>query len=361
MLHKIGLLPKDNFEQVPFAYKLYKKPDAKEDEGEADSQGFKRIFCREVDIEFVGVWDTVASVGLFTGRTLPFISTNDGIKTFRHALSLDEHRAKFRPNCYHRHLPAAGNTAPGWYIKRLLRKLFPCKRKKTVTKATKPETDCVEVWFAGCHSDVGGGAVANSTVHCLADISLEWMVRQVDDSTCRIRFDRMKMKAMFGTTFPDFKSDPDITGEQTSTSITNSSQYPSPNPTLATESSGNGDTETIEPGGRDGSRNVGSTSSGMAQPTPHIRMTPLTWSIHDELKRNRLWWLLEIIPTTYSYQDSKGVWQKQRGLSRFHLGKGRVIPGTNPTIHKSVQTRKDNPTFGYMPRAQWKGTESYVD
>lgn len=34
--------------------------------------------------------DTVASVGVLTGRSLPFTTTNTTIKTFRHALSLDE-------------------------------------------------------------------------------------------------------------------------------------------------------------------------------------------------------------------------------------------------------------------------------
>lgn len=34
--------------------------------------------------------DTVASVGLIMGRTLPFVNSNTSIKTFRHALSLDE-------------------------------------------------------------------------------------------------------------------------------------------------------------------------------------------------------------------------------------------------------------------------------
>lgn len=53
----------------------------------------------DVDIEFVGVWDTVASVGLFP-RTLPFTKSNTAIKIFRHAISLDERRAKFKPNFY---------------------------------------------------------------------------------------------------------------------------------------------------------------------------------------------------------------------------------------------------------------------
>jgi hypothetical protein len=36
----------------------------------------------------------VASVGLVIPRKLPFVS-NDIIKTFRHAVSLDEHRTRF--------------------------------------------------------------------------------------------------------------------------------------------------------------------------------------------------------------------------------------------------------------------------
>lgn len=36
----------------------------------------------------------MASVGLIIPQTLPFVS-NDTIKTFRHAVSLDEHRTKF--------------------------------------------------------------------------------------------------------------------------------------------------------------------------------------------------------------------------------------------------------------------------
>jgi uncharacterized protein (DUF2235 family) len=34
--------------------------------------------------------DTVASVGVVMGRSLPFTDSNKAIKTFRHALALDE-------------------------------------------------------------------------------------------------------------------------------------------------------------------------------------------------------------------------------------------------------------------------------
>ena len=41
-------------------------------------------------VEYLYNRDTVASVGLLMSKTLPFTTTNTTIKTFRHALSLDE-------------------------------------------------------------------------------------------------------------------------------------------------------------------------------------------------------------------------------------------------------------------------------
>ena len=46
-----------------------------------------------------------------------------------------------------------------------------------------------EVWFAGCHSDVGGGSVEDTFRYSLGDISLRWMVKQVRLSGCGIMFD----------------------------------------------------------------------------------------------------------------------------------------------------------------------------
>jgi hypothetical protein len=47
---QIGLLPKDNIEQVPFAYKIFKK------NNEEVAKGFKAAFCRTVTVDFLGVW-----------------------------------------------------------------------------------------------------------------------------------------------------------------------------------------------------------------------------------------------------------------------------------------------------------------
>jgi uncharacterized protein (DUF2235 family) len=53
MLYKIGLLPRGNNQQVPFAYKLYTKTDQASIKLSA---GFKQTYCRSVEVEFLGVW-----------------------------------------------------------------------------------------------------------------------------------------------------------------------------------------------------------------------------------------------------------------------------------------------------------------
>jgi len=52
-LSQVGLLPADNREQVPFAYKMYTQDDAF---GWEQSSAFKKTFSIDVDVEFLGVW-----------------------------------------------------------------------------------------------------------------------------------------------------------------------------------------------------------------------------------------------------------------------------------------------------------------
>ncbi len=46
-------MPLHNFQQVPFAYNMYKRDDP---EGLELSELFKRTFCRQVHVDFLGVW-----------------------------------------------------------------------------------------------------------------------------------------------------------------------------------------------------------------------------------------------------------------------------------------------------------------
>ncbi|OJA19283.1 hypothetical protein AZE42_04488 [Rhizopogon vesiculosus] len=54
--------------------------------------------------------------------------------------------------------------------------------------------DVEEVWFAGCHCDVGGGSVKNDIRNSLARIPLRWMIRECFKAELDILFRRDMFK-----------------------------------------------------------------------------------------------------------------------------------------------------------------------
>ncbi|KAJ8496925.1 hypothetical protein ONZ45_g12248 [Pleurotus djamor] len=160
MIELVGLLHKGNENQVPFAYALYAATTAnlKRESGPHTKSkppnsaeehlccSFKKALCHDkVKVHFVGVWDTVSSIGVFRGRSLPETMSGMGhVCHFRHALALDERRAKFQPEYVNGGLgPIDGETT----------------------------SDVKEVWFKGTHSDIGGNGMSNKN---FGD-SLRWM------------------------------------------------------------------------------------------------------------------------------------------------------------------------------------------
>ena len=97
-------------------------------------------------IDFIGVWDTVGALAF--GRTLGnFHRINPGnVKRVAHALALDEERARFEPSYWD---PPATAT-----------------------------TQVDEVWFSGCHTNIGGGYIDAN----LSNIALFWMLQSARDA-----------------------------------------------------------------------------------------------------------------------------------------------------------------------------------
>ncbi|KAG8866408.1 hypothetical protein FRB98_004746, partial [Tulasnella sp. 332] len=151
MLHKVGLLPISNKEQISFAYRNYTNYSTK---GWNQSAAFKQAFSISVDIEFVGCWETVSSVGVIFSRHLPFSTANTIIRKFRHTLALDEHREleDERGLSSTRAIDPEHSTPPK--IKDGETGLLVEIQDPCVTGGGRPKskTDVKEVWFAGCHS-----------------------------------------------------------------------------------------------------------------------------------------------------------------------------------------------------------------
>jgi hypothetical protein len=94
-------------------------------------------------------------------RTLPFTASNTSIRYFRHAISLDEHRAKFKANHYHfrisddekgikaGEMPLSNHRFPHYHRKN--HQHHKSKMSEEDYDDGPTETDVREVWFAGCH------------------------------------------------------------------------------------------------------------------------------------------------------------------------------------------------------------------
>jgi uncharacterized protein (DUF2235 family) len=158
LLHMYGLIPKGNEPLVPYAirmmlaiHRLGDGPDAREKVhayfqlADDFKKTFSAISCKPW---FVGVWDTVSSVGWYENPLhLPFAANSPDIEIGRHAISLDERRAFFRTNLW---IPPQDPSRP------------------------RGPKDLKQVWFAGVHADVGGGYPEAESG--LAKIALQWML-----------------------------------------------------------------------------------------------------------------------------------------------------------------------------------------
>lgn len=158
LLYRCGLPRKDvtDFEaRFEDAWRLYRPH--REDEREIAA--FRNRFdgLQECAIHFLGLWDTVKSYGGLIPVSLPHLRHNAIVQTVRHALALNERRAWFNATTWGQ-LDSDELGAK----RRLKRKDLPRYSSQ----------DIEEVWFRGCHSDIGGGDAEEVT----ARIALRWML-----------------------------------------------------------------------------------------------------------------------------------------------------------------------------------------
>jgi uncharacterized protein (DUF2235 family) len=183
-VYVIGLLKPAQINLVDYAFTAYKKSshdswkekkvgdedalraaasEAEIEKGLPAAWEFRRVSGgRAVTIKFIGVWDTVASVitprrdrFLLDLQSLRFTRTNPSVEIFRQAIAIDERRRMFRLNRW---------SEPQTF-----------KSNPFNDKNWKPQ-DARQVWFAGVHSDVGGGYPEGESG--LSKYPLLWMINQ---------------------------------------------------------------------------------------------------------------------------------------------------------------------------------------
>lgn len=158
LVRNSGILRPENVARVKDAYGLYRaRAETRRPRG-IEARIFRRMYSHpDADIKFVGVWDTVGSLGIPTdGVRLPLLTKrwtfhdttlSSRVRFAYHALAIDEQRGPFKPTLW--------------------------ERKEEATDQTLEQ-----VWFAGVHSDVGGGYAEPE----LAEIPLLWMAERARDT-----------------------------------------------------------------------------------------------------------------------------------------------------------------------------------
>ena len=147
MLHKVGLLQKGSSNLIPYASKIYNTRG-----NDAIANGFKKTYCNECKPHFIGVWDTVGSLGLFYGRQFFDDRLNEDVPNAYQAIAIDEKRKKFSVSIWDE-------------------------------TALTPHQNVQQVWFAGVHSDVGGWYQERD----LSNITLRWMLENAEKHDLRLK------------------------------------------------------------------------------------------------------------------------------------------------------------------------------
>lgn len=147
MLHKVGLLQKGGVNLIPYASDIYNAHG-----NERIAAGFKETYCQECKPHFIGVWDTVGSLGWWYGKKFFDDRLNKDVAHGYHAIAIDEKRRKFPVSLW---------------------------QEENLT----PNQKIVQVWFAGVHSDVGGWYDQRG----LSDIALAWMLANAQKEGLRLK------------------------------------------------------------------------------------------------------------------------------------------------------------------------------
>ncbi|GAA6032166.1 hypothetical protein JCM8097_007106 [Rhodosporidiobolus ruineniae] len=333
MLQQVGLLPAGNDETVALAYSIYKRAaDTPLSSTETLAEGFKKTFSRSVEVEFVGVFDTVSSVGALWPRTLPFAAGSRSTHHFRQALALDECRARYTPQPW-------------------------------VPDYTDDITTVKEVWFVGSHSNVGGGEFSydGDTPLSLSHLPLRWMIREAVEQGLELDAARVEASPLYGPYLQTAKAalegmrDSEVAGNKrrpSQTQLENGLRA-----FLHWTKEKNPDVDEVVaacvylaslPSARTAADALAPRANHLglrieARPAAQGLLGAVAdWASRVAQRAVALgWWVLELSPTPKVVWDTDG--KRRRWKIRSNLGCGRLLP-LSPSFHSSVRDRLSAPS-----------------
>jgi len=155
VLESVGLLKPEaaTVRNVRQAYRLYRSKLP-----EDTTKAFRDAYCHEIlEIEMIGVWDTVKALGVRLPVLWRFSAPNHEFHNHRlgksvkhgfHAIALDETRQVFEPVMW---------DSNGF-----------------------GDTRVIQMWFRGTHGDIGGMLGGFMPARLLSNIPLIWMLEQIE-------------------------------------------------------------------------------------------------------------------------------------------------------------------------------------
>lgn len=166
MIRNCGVLRKQYAHKFPEAHALYRSKAQDDTPDGKNSVAFRKNFAHEVRIRFIGVWDTVGALGIplsglrfLTRRRHQFhdVQLSRYVDCAYQALAIDEQRKPFAPAI--------------WETKKV------------------PGQKVEQVWFAGVHTNIGGGYKDSG----LSDLTFLWMKEKAE--ACGLAFDQDYIKS----------------------------------------------------------------------------------------------------------------------------------------------------------------------
>jgi uncharacterized protein (DUF2235 family) len=165
-IRNCGVLVRGEADRIDEAYRLYRDRDPETGPASPAALAFREAYAREdvTPIRFIGVWDTVGALGIplsgaglinLLNRRWQFHDTqlSSVVQSAYQALAVDEHRKSFAP--------AVWQPSP----------------------SASDQQEREQVWFAGAHSDVGGGYPEQE----LSNLALRWLTERAEK--CGLAFE----------------------------------------------------------------------------------------------------------------------------------------------------------------------------
>jgi len=175
MIRDCGLLKLAHVDRIGDAMALYRDRYGDTAPASPRARVFRNTYSYEPGIKFIGVWDTVGSLGvpgvhLWLARLLRIdfqfhdTTLSSSVENAYHALAIHEKRSDFEPTLWE--------------------------------KQDRPDTadqTLEQVWFSGVHSDVGGGYFEEQ----LSDVAFLWMIEKAKSCSLGFREDFLADKDWF--------------------------------------------------------------------------------------------------------------------------------------------------------------------